>query len=47
MLEKIINWSLHNRFFVILACVFAVLWGLYALQQMPLDAIPDLSAFAN
>ncbi len=43
MLEKIINWSLHNRFLVILACVFAVLWGLYALQQMPLDAIPDLS----
>ena len=43
MLEKIINWSLHNRFFVILACVFAVLWGLYALQQTPLDALPDLS----
>jgi Cu(I)/Ag(I) efflux system membrane protein CusA/SilA len=43
MLEKIIHWSLHNRFFVILACVFAVLWGVYSLQQTPLDAIPDLS----
>ncbi|HSR49405.1 MAG TPA: CusA/CzcA family heavy metal efflux RND transporter, partial [Acidobacteriota bacterium] len=43
MLEKIISWSLENRFFVILAAVFAVLWGIYALQQTPLDAIPDLS----
>ncbi|MEE8583459.1 MAG: CusA/CzcA family heavy metal efflux RND transporter, partial [Acidobacteriota bacterium] len=43
MLEKIIRWSLENRFFVILASVFAVLWGVYAMQQAPLDAIPDLS----
>ena len=43
MLEKIIRWSLENRFFVILASVFAILWGVYAMQQAPLDAIPDLS----
>ena len=43
MLEKIIRWSLQNRFFVILACVFAVFGGVYSLQQTPLDAIPDLS----
>ncbi len=43
MLEKIIQWSIDNRFFVILATLFAVLAGVYSLQNMPLDAIPDLS----
>jgi len=43
MLEKIIDWSLQNRFFVILATILASLWGLYALRSTPLDAIPDLS----
>ena len=43
LLEKIIRWSIQNRFLVILASVFAIFWGIYSLQQTPLDAIPDLS----
>jgi copper/silver efflux system protein len=43
MLEKIIEWSLQNRFLVILATILAALGGLYSLQNTPLDAIPDLS----
>ncbi len=43
MLEKIIDWSLRNKFFVILATLLVSLWGLYALHSTPLDAIPDLS----
>ena len=43
MLEKVIEWSLQNRFLVILAALFAALWGTYALFETPLDAIPDLS----
>ena len=43
MLEKIIQWSLDNKFLVIIATVFLTLWGLYALRNTPLDAIPDLS----
>jgi len=43
MLEKIIDWSLQNKFFVILATLFVSLWGVYALRSTPLDAIPDLS----
>ena len=43
MLEKIIDWSVQNKFFVILATVFVTLAGVYALRQTPLDAIPDLS----
>ncbi len=43
MLEKIIEWSLKNKFFVILATVFAVIWGVHSIRTIPLDAIPDLT----
>ena len=43
MVEKIISFSLRNRAIVLLvsACLFA--WGIYSVQQNPIDAIPDLS----
>jgi Cu(I)/Ag(I) efflux system membrane protein CusA/SilA len=43
MLEKIIEWSLNNKFFVILGTIFAIAWGVYSMRTIPLDAIPDLS----
>jgi Cu(I)/Ag(I) efflux system membrane protein CusA/SilA len=43
MLERIIDWSIHNKFLVILSTVFVALGGGYALRQTPVDAIPDLS----
>ncbi|MFQ5632521.1 MAG: efflux RND transporter permease subunit, partial [bacterium] len=43
MLEKIIEWSVNNRFMVILATLFAILLGVVALVNTPIDAIPDLS----
>ncbi len=43
MLEKIIVWSLNNKFFVILGTIFAIAWGIYSMRTIPLDAIPDLS----
>ncbi len=43
MLEAIINWSIQNRFFVILATIGIIFWGVYAVENTPLDAIPDLS----
>lgn len=43
MLSKIIEFSLKNRFLVLLATLFLVLAGIWALRNMPLDAIPDLS----
>ena len=43
MLAKIIDWSIQNRFLVILAAGFAVIAGIYAVGNTPLDAIPDLS----
>ncbi|MBA4383051.1 MAG: CusA/CzcA family heavy metal efflux RND transporter, partial [Sideroxydans sp.] len=43
MLAKIIDWSAHNRFLVLLATLFITLAGIYALVKTPLDALPDLS----
>ncbi|MBI3599543.1 MAG: efflux RND transporter permease subunit, partial [Nitrospinae bacterium] len=43
MLEKIIELSIKNKFVVILFTLFAIGWGIYSLQNTPVDAIPDLS----
>jgi Cu(I)/Ag(I) efflux system membrane protein CusA/SilA len=43
MLEKIIEWSIHNKFMVIIMTVFMIAAGGYSLKQTPVDAIPDLS----
>ena len=43
MIEKIISWSIHNRFFVWLGIVMIIIGGLYSIKNMPVDAIPDLS----
>ncbi len=43
MIERLIAWCAKNRFFVFLGLVFAVAWGMFALKNIPLDAIPDLS----
>ncbi|MCZ6634626.1 MAG: efflux RND transporter permease subunit, partial [bacterium] len=43
MLNRIIEASLRNRFLIILGTLFAIGWGVYAMWNTPLDAIPDLS----
>src|SRR5271154_2398735 len=43
MLKAIIEFSLRNKFIVLLATATLVLVGLYSLRNIPLDAIPDLS----
>ncbi|MBU1192381.1 MAG: efflux RND transporter permease subunit [Gammaproteobacteria bacterium] len=43
MIAKLIRWSIHNRFLVLLLTVLLVAWGLVAIRTTPLDAIPDLS----
>lgn len=43
MIPAIIEWSLRNRFMVVLLTLIITGWGLYALKNIPLDAIPDLS----
>lgn len=43
MIEKVIEFSIKNKFLVILMTLFIILAGIYALLKTPLDAIPDLS----
>ncbi|MBL7049041.1 MAG: efflux RND transporter permease subunit [Nitrospira sp.] len=43
MIEKVIEYSIRNRFLVIIAAIAIFAVGLYSLANTPLDAIPDLS----
>ncbi|MDE1948496.1 MAG: efflux RND transporter permease subunit [Burkholderiales bacterium] len=43
MLSKIIQWSGRNPFLILLATVFVVIGGVFAVIKTPLDALPDLS----
>jgi CzcA family heavy metal efflux pump len=43
MIEKIISWSMHHRFFVWLGILLIVIGGIFAVVTTPVDAIPDLS----
>jgi Cu(I)/Ag(I) efflux system membrane protein CusA/SilA len=43
MIEKIISWSTHNRFFVWIGILLIVVGGVYSVMNTPVDAIPDLS----
>jgi Cu(I)/Ag(I) efflux system membrane protein CusA/SilA len=43
MLRAVIDFSLRNKFIVLLATIALTLAGMFALRNIPLDAIPDLS----
>jgi len=43
MLSRVIDFALRNKFVVLLATLAAVCGGVYAVRNIPLDAIPDLS----
>ena len=43
MIAKIIDYSARNKFIVFMLIASLAIWGYWALQRTPLDAIPDLS----
>ena len=43
MINAIIEYSVKHKFFVYLFTLFAIAWGIWAVYNTPLDAIPDLS----
>ncbi len=43
MIDRIIQWSLANRVLVLMLAVVSAGVGVYAVQNTPVDAIPDLS----
>ncbi len=43
MIEKLIAFSVKNRFLVLMASLFIVLGSIWSMKNTPLDALPDLS----
>jgi len=43
LIEKVIEFSAHNKFLVLTTVVAAMIAAVWALKNIPLDAIPDLS----
>ena len=43
MIATLIRWSLANRFLVLLATLFMSAWGIWSINNTPVDALPDLS----
>lgn len=43
MVHRIIEWSLRNRFIVLVLAIGLFIWGFFSVNRNPIDAIPDLS----
>jgi Cu(I)/Ag(I) efflux system membrane protein CusA/SilA len=43
MISAVIRWSLQNRFLVLLLTAILVAWGVIAIRNTAIDALPDLS----
>lgn len=43
MIERIINFSIRNKFIVGLFVLALIGWGTYSLTRLPIDAIPDIT----
>ena len=43
MIERIISFSIRNKFIVILFVIALVGWGSYSITRLPIDAIPDIT----
>jgi cobalt-zinc-cadmium resistance protein CzcA len=43
MLEKILQFSINNRWLIVLLAVGAALIGGFSLQRLPIDAVPDIT----
>ncbi|MEO0143262.1 MAG: efflux RND transporter permease subunit, partial [candidate division WOR-3 bacterium] len=42
MINRFISWCLNNRFLVLLATFIIVIFGIQAIRNIPVDAIPDI-----
>ena len=43
IIAKIIEWSINNKILVIILTAALIFGGIWAIQNTPVDAIPDLS----
>ena len=43
MIDRVIDWCASNRFLVFTGTVVLTVWGIWAMTNTPLDAVPDIS----
>lgn len=43
MFDRIIRFSIYNKTFIILGVFVLIAWGIYSLQHLPIDAVPDIT----
>src|SRR5690606_18495755 len=43
MFDNIIAYSVRNKFVVGLIVAALIVWGLFSLKQLPIDAVPDIT----
>ena len=43
MFDKIIAYSIENKFVIGLLTLALIVWGAFSLRQLPIDAVPDIT----
>jgi len=43
MVERLLTFSIHNRWLVLLGALAIALLGIYNFQKLPIDAVPDIT----
>ena len=43
MLDKIIKFSIKNKFLVGLMTLALIIWGVWSAMRLPIDAVPDIT----
>jgi cobalt-zinc-cadmium resistance protein CzcA len=43
MIEKVISFSIKNKLTIGVLTIALIVWGLYSLTQLPIDAVPDIT----
>lgn len=43
MIEKILKFSIHNRFLIVILTALAAGYGIYSLKHLSVDAVPDIT----
>ena len=43
MIQKIIDFSIHQKLIIALGVFVLIGWGLYEVKHLPIDAVPDIT----
>ena len=43
MLDKIIAFSIKNKFSIALMTLALIVWGVWSATKLPIDAVPDIT----